>query len=65
MLLFYDDFVKNTAIIEVGFLRFFPTAEDFINGDQFNFGKLLGVFCGDLSVARTVVVLARNFLTLF
>ena len=57
------DVVEHAAVGEVRLLRLSPAAKGFINGDEFQFRKLLLVFFRDGLVARAVEVFRRDFLT--
>ena len=58
------DLIENAAVGEVGFLRLGPATELSVNGDQFKFGKYVGVFGRDRLVAWAVEIPSRDVLAL-
>jgi len=38
------DLIEDAAVCEMDFVRLLPTADDLVEGEQFNFRELLNVF---------------------
>src|SRR5262245_57397230 len=56
------ELVENTALVEMRFLRLLPAAENFIDGEQFQFRKSVGVFVSDRLKPRTIIIFCGHFL---
>src|ERR1700683_5440076 len=56
--------VEDAAFAEVFLLRLRPAAEDVVDGEQFNLGKRIFIFLGDLGIAREIAIAGGDFLTL-
>src|SRR6478672_3467571 len=58
------DLVKNAAVSEVGALRFFPSAEDFIHTEELDLRKIRFVFREGRTQARAVKIAPGDVLAL-
>src|SRR5579863_7784406 len=60
----FRNLVEDAAIPEVSFLGLLPPAEQLVDGEEFELGKLRGIFLGDGIEARAEVIARGDFLAL-